>query len=115
MFEDQPKLEFNIDENFPLKNGLIQMLGLFSDMFSAPFASIHLQVKPFEIKLRENSNLPKAYPRKAAPLIQEQVDKEVNKLLELGIIRRSSSHVCSPIVVAKKPDGSIRLCVDYSQ
>ena len=56
MFEDQPKLEFNIDENFPLKNGLIQMLGLFSDIFSAPFASKHLQVKPFEIKLRENSN-----------------------------------------------------------
>ena len=115
MFEDIPNLEFNIDKNFPAADELIQMLKQFTDMFTSAFASKHLQVSPFEIKLREDANLLKAYPRRVAPHIQEKVDKEVQKLLDLGIIRPSSSHVCFPIVVAKKPDGSIRLCVDYSE
>ena len=31
------------------------------------------------------------------------------------IVRKSNSFMCSPIVVAKKPDGSIRLCVDFRE
>jgi hypothetical protein len=46
--------------------------------------------------------------------MQKQVDSEINKLLEQGIIEKSSSPWCSPLVAVPKSDGkSIRLCVDF--
>ena len=37
----------------------------------------------------------------------------IQKSLELGIIRESSSPYTSPIVLARKKDGKLQLCVDY--
>ena len=34
-------------------------------------------------------------------------------MLEQEIIRPSSSPYCSPITVVSKPDGNIRLCIDF--
>ena len=44
---------------------------------------------------------------------QEEVDRQLKKLEKEGIIRKSSSPWQSPIVLVKKKDNSIRLCVDY--
>ena len=52
---------------------------------------------------------PYPVPDKARPM----VEKEIEKLKSLGIIEPSTSAWTSPIVPIKKPDGSIRLCVDY--
>jgi hypothetical protein len=48
------------------------------------------------------------HPEKAA-----MVQKEIDEMLELGIIEHSDSPWASPIVLVPKPDGSIRLCTDY--
>lgn len=34
-------------------------------------------------------------------------------MLELGVIRESHSDWCSPLVMAPKPDRSIRFCIDF--
>src|SRR5581483_6053711 len=47
------------------------------------------------------------------PFKQEIIQKEIKKMLEAGVIRRSSSPWTSPVVLIKKPDGSIRFCIDY--
>lgn len=48
------------------------------------------------------------------PYKQKQiVEEHVNQMLEMGIIRPSSSEYASPIVLVKKADGTIRFCVDY--
>lgn len=43
---------------------------------------------------------------------KEAVDREVNRMLEYGIIERSFSPYINPIVPVVKKDGSVRLCLD---
>lgn len=39
--------------------------------------------------------------------------KEIKELLERGVIRKSKSEWASPVVLVRKKDGSLRLCIDY--
>ena len=41
------------------------------------------------------------------------VDRQVNDMLERGLIRPSNSPWSSPIVLAPKKDGDYRFCVDF--
>ena len=47
--------------------------------------------------------------------LREAVSKEIDWLEQKGYMRRSQSEWGSPIVTVKKPDGSIRLCIDYKK
>ncbi|MFZ2538002.1 MAG: reverse transcriptase family protein, partial [Oscillospiraceae bacterium] len=47
--------------------------------------------------------------------LREKLDKEVDDMLEAGIISPSTGPFASPIVIIMKPDKSIRLCVNYKQ
>ena len=47
------------------------------------------------------------------PIEDEVINREVNQMLENGIIRKSKSPWASPVVLIPKPDGSIRFCIDY--
>jgi len=44
---------------------------------------------------------------------REAVSKEVDWLLDKGYVRQSHSEWGSLIVTVRKPDGSLRLCIDY--
>lgn len=50
-----------------------------------------------------------------SPPMLDAVNKEVDKMLELNVIRKSSSPWNSPIVMVKKKDGSLRFCFDGRQ
>ena len=43
----------------------------------------------------------------------EQVRQEIEEMLEAGMIEPSSSEWSSPIVLVKKKDGTLRICVNY--
>ena len=44
---------------------------------------------------------------------RESVKKELKEMQEQGIIEPSTSEWASPVVLVKKKDGALRLCVDY--
>ncbi|XP_076830977.1 uncharacterized protein LOC143476602 [Brachyhypopomus gauderio] len=51
--------------------------------------------------------------RRLAPADIEDVRRHLRDLLKAGIIKESRSPYASPIVVARKKNGSVRMCIDY--
>ena len=45
--------------------------------------------------------------------LKAEVKKQIDQMLEKGMIEMASGHWSSPIVLIKKKDGSYRFCVDY--
>ncbi|KAF0772430.1 hypothetical protein AaE_002297 [Aphanomyces astaci] len=59
-----------------------------------------------------------ASPIKQAPYRVSQkegelMEAEIQQYLDLGLIRSSTSPRASPVLMIRKPDGSIRFCIDY--
>uniref|UniRef100_A0A8C2FG16 Gypsy retrotransposon integrase-like protein 1 n=1 Tax=Cyprinus carpio TaxID=7962 RepID=A0A8C2FG16_CYPCA len=53
--------------------------------------------------------------RRIPPSEYDVVKTHINQLLEADIVRESCSPYASPIVLVKKKDGTLRMCVDYRQ
>lgn len=54
-------------------------------------------------------------PRRLAPSEKKEVDELMELWTSEGIIKPSISEYASPIVVVRKKDGSIRVCVDFRE
>ncbi|KAI2653682.1 Retrovirus-related Pol polyprotein [Labeo rohita] len=67
-----------------------------------------------DIPLTDDVPVPQRY-RRLPPSEYDVVKTHINQLLEAQIIRESCSPYASPIVLVKKKDGSLRMCVDYRQ
>jgi len=51
-------------------------------------------------------------PRMIPPGLYDEVREHLREMLELGIIRKSKSPWSSNIVLVRKPDGTLRFCID---
>nr|KYP35801.1 Retrovirus-related Pol polyprotein from transposon 17.6 [Cajanus cajan] len=54
-------------------------------------------------------------PYKMSPVELVELKKQIEELLEKGFVRPSVSPWGAPVLLVKKKDGSMRLCVDYRQ
>jgi RNase H-like domain found in reverse transcriptase/Reverse transcriptase (RNA-dependent DNA polymerase)/Integrase zinc binding domain/Retroviral aspartyl protease len=64
-------------------------------------------------KISTNGQYPpkqRFYP--VSPAILKEMDKEIDRMVKLGVIEKSESPSSNPLVVARKPNGKIRLCLD---
>ena len=65
-------------------------------------------------KIRTEDDIPVTQPyRRIPPNQYQEVKEHIQKLLDSSIIRESHSPYASPIVLVRKKNGSLRLCVDY--
>lgn len=92
-----------------LRQKLAERAGVFSlhewDVGLATGVEHHIRLtdqRPF----RERS-------RRLAPADIEDVRSHLQDLMKAGIIKESRSPYASPIVVARKKNGNVRLCIDY--
>lgn len=65
-----------------------------------------------EIPLLDQTPISQPY-RRIPPNQYKEVREHIAELLRKGVIKESSSSYASPIVLVRKADGSLRLCVDY--
>jgi hypothetical protein len=60
------------------------------------------------------SSLPvRSHPYPLSYHARMSLRKDIDDMLEMGVIRESNSPYASPVVVVKKPDGSDRVCIDF--
>ena len=106
--EDQPVVSERLDRNQQIQ--LRRPLQEFKDVLSSRTGRTTLMEHKIDtgdaqpIRL-QSYRLPQAYI--------EMVHKELQDMEENGVIEPSSSDWAAPIVLVKKKDGTIRLCVDY--
>lgn len=65
-----------------------------------------------EIILKDETPISR-YPRRLSPKENEEVSQQVDEWLRDGVIESSNSEFASSVVVARKKDGSPRICIDY--
>ena len=51
--------------------------------------------------------------RRMPVLKEEEVDRQITEMMNAGVIESSTSPWSSPVVLARKKDGTMRFCVDY--
>ncbi|KAD4177974.1 hypothetical protein E3N88_26565 [Mikania micrantha] len=107
-FQHQAKV-FNDLENEEIRQLLLQ----YEDVFQAPNSlppdrSCNHKIQLIDEVVTINQ---KAY---RYPMGQKDIiEKMVQEMLDMGVIRHSVSSFASPVVLVKKKNGTGRLCVDY--
>ena len=88
-----------------------ELLNEFSDILTdKPGKAVG--VAPHRIILTDNTPVrKKPYPLPFST--RQTIEKEVQYMLELGVIEPSCSAYSSPVVLVSKKDGSVRFCIDY--
>ena len=107
----------NIDQdnilNEPQKTKLRELLMKHRDIFSTSDIDIGKcnRIK-HRIYLIDPTPFKQRY-RRIPPSMIDEVRAHLEQLLSTGVIRPSKSPFASPIVLVRKKNGKIRLCVDY--
>ncbi|KAL6478669.1 hypothetical protein MHYP_G00121020 [Metynnis hypsauchen] len=100
-----------IPENW--KNRLSNKLAERPNVFSLNEWDVGL-AKGVEHHIRLSDSRPfREWSRRIAPADVEDVRRHIQELLTAGIIKESRSPYASPIVIARKKNGSVRMCIDY--
>lgn len=110
------KIGYNLDPK--IKDELIKLLKEFEDVFTYvveemsgidPEVVVHkLNIDPGQKPIRQKK-------RHLGPARNQAVDQEVHKLLKSKFIRETYCPVwIANVVIVPKPNGSWRMCVDYT-
>ena len=92
---------------------LFKLLSEYQDIFSkGSFDVGKTNVVQHDIKLTDQRPI-KQHPRRMSDQKQQEADRQIDQLCDLGLVQPSNSAWASPIVMVKKKDGTLRMCIDY--
>jgi hypothetical protein len=89
------------------------LLSEYESVFEAPRFGASDQQVPECIQLEPNAQAPNR-PAFRLPMSQRrEVERKVAELLDSGGIQPSTSEFGAPVLFVPKPDGTLRMCIDY--
>ncbi|XP_057429344.1 uncharacterized protein LOC130722592 [Lotus japonicus] len=94
---------------------LTSLLEKFVDVFTAPRGLPPKRQREHQINLVAGHGPVNVRPYRYSHHHKDEIEKQVQELLQQGIIRHSQSAFSSPVILVKKKDGSWRMCVDYRE
>lgn len=96
------------------QDDLLQILDSHSVVFSDIPPGVPLD-RGFEhtIELEEGAKPIITTPYRHPKAFRDEIEKAIKELLDMGHIRLSSSPFASLVVLVKKKDGTLRMCIDY--
>jgi len=110
---DQVTIPSDLEENL-LQQGT-KLLRSYSDIFSKGDLDLgHSTTVQHRIEL-DNTTPFKQRHRSVPPAMIYEVRDHIRQLLACGVIRKSHSPWASGVVLVRKKDGSLRMCIDYTQ
>ena len=95
------------------KASLVQLLKQKQEVFALTDNELkHTDVVEHSIQMDDCTPI-KASPRRLPYKLRDKLEQELQKLMETGCIEPSSSSFASGLVLVRKKDGGLRVCVDY--
>ena len=95
------------------REALYQLLADNSDLFAWGELDLGFTDRVHH-RIQLTSDAPVSQPYRRLPFKQlEEVRQHLQQLMEKGVIRESASPFSSPIVLVRKANGDLRMCVDY--
>lgn len=89
------------------------VLAEFSAVFSEPTGLPPARQFDHEIPLIPGSRPVNLRPYRYSPAQKDEIERQVSKMLEQGIIQPSCSPYASPVLLVMKKDLTWRFCIDY--
>lgn len=70
-------------------------------------------VRKEEIELELGAKPIMITPYRHPKVYKDEIEKTIKEFLDMGFTRPSSSPFASSMVLVKKKDGTVRMCIDY--
>lgn len=92
---------------------LKSLLRKFSRVFQEPEGIPPLTDITHSIVLQPTSQVVRVCPYRYPQYQKDEIKKQIQKMMEQGIIRESNSAFSSPVILVQKKDNSWRMCINY--
>jgi hypothetical protein len=96
-----------------LKSDLYEVVNQYDEMFKEPKGLPPKRGIQHEIQLQQDCPLPNIGMYRMSVMENAEIKKQIQELLDKGVIVPSTSPCGSPIVLMPKKDGTWHMCVDF--